>query len=238
MLKVSSLHNWISQLDKALRLQIDARMSERDFCHGESVYRQGDRAHCLYQVASGRVKVANYSPDGKELLFSILRAGDCFGEMSLIDAQPRLNHVSALGDTRLKLLAKADFLEFYDGFPEVAKSLNVMFCRRLRFSFHGMEGLSLMSVRERLAVSLLRFATRHESDLPSVEVSQEELGKMLNATRQSIGKELKYFESQGLIELRYGKVILCDVKALLRDYEILLGDEALSARYHDRPESR
>ncbi len=231
MIKVSHLHNWMQDLDADTVAEIQSKMILKLFSDEQLVYAQGDEADCLYQVRSGRVKVCNFSPEGKEIMFSALRPGDCFGEMSLIDQQPRFNHVSAMGDTQLALLSKVDFLNFYRSNRQVAQALNLMFCRRLRISFHGMEGLTLLGVRERVALSLMREADVDAAGVTSVDLSQELLGKMLNASRQSVGKELKFFEAQGWIRVQYGKILILDMAALEADYESHLGHQHILAGY-------
>ncbi len=233
VIKVSHLHNWMQDLDDELRARIQQKMISKTYDSGAVIYGQGDEASYLFQVKAGRVKVCNYSEEGKEILFSILRAGDCFGEMSLIDHQPRFNSVSAYGQTELNCLHRHDFLHFYQTCPQVAQALNLMFCRRLRITFNSVEGLTLMGVRERLAVTLLREADADDQGLMQVDLSQEMLGKMLNATRQSIGKELKYFESEGWIQLHYGKIQLIDRIALEQRYSEWLGQGQVLPDYSE-----
>ncbi len=223
MIKVSHLHNWMQDLDGEVRTRIQQKMVIKTYDSGAAIYSQGDEAFYLYQIKAGRVKVCNYSEDGKEILFSILRAGDCFGEMSLIDHQPRFNSVSAYGETELNCLNRQDFHYFYQTCPQVSQALNLMFCRRLRITFNSVEGLTLMGVRERLALTLLREADEDDQGQIQIDLSQEMLGKMLNATRQSIGKELKYFESEGYIQLHYGKIQLIERAALEQRYSGWLG---------------
>lgn len=231
MVKVSHLHNWMQNLDSSTVTAINSKMTFKQFSDEQIVYAQGDEADCLYQVKSGRVKVCNYSAEGKEIMFTALRPGDCFGEMSLIDQQPRFNHVSAMGETQLAILSKTDFLNFYQNNSAIAQALNLMFCRRLRISFHGMEGLTLLGVRERVALSIMREAETDAEGVTSVDLSQEMLGRMLNASRQSVGKELKFFESQGWIRVQYGKILVLDMAAFEADYESYLGHEHVLAGY-------
>ena len=231
VVKVSHLHNWMQDLDEGLRAKIQNRMTLRNYDDGEVIYRQGDEGNHLYQIKSGRVKVCNYSADGKEILFGVLRSGDCFGEMSLIDQQSRFNYTIAFGKLELALLSRADFFNLYEQNPQVSQALNLMFSRRLRISSNGMLGLTLMGVRERLALTLLREGVADGEGNVSVDLSQEMLGKMLNAARQSVGKELKFFESQGWIQVQYGKILICDLEALSTNYESLLGQEPLLADY-------
>ena len=231
MVKVSHLHNWMQELDETLRSDIQQLMTSRSYRDGEVIYRQGDEGNHLYQIKSGRVKVCNYSADGKETLFGVLRSGDCFGEMSLVDQQPRFNYVIAFGELELALLSRTDFLRLYQNHPQVSQALNLMFCRRLRISSNGMLGLTLMGVRERLALTLLREGVEDDAGVINVDLSQEILGKMLNAARQSVGKELKFFESKGWIRVQYGKIVICDLDALRTNYESLLGQDSLLADY-------
>lgn len=231
MVKVSHLHNWMQDLDDSVVAEIQNKMTIKSFVNEQLIYDQGDEADCLYQIKSGRVKVCNYSSDGKEIMFSALRSGDCFGEMSLIDHQPRFNHVSAMGDTQLAILSKPDFLHFYQNNSAISQALNLMFCRRLRITFHGMEGLTLQGVRERLASTILREAAEDTDGVLRVDLSQEILGKMLNASRQSVGKELKFFESKGWIRVQYGKILILDLAAFESNYESHLGQGHVLAGY-------
>ena len=56
---------------------------------------------------------------------------------------------------------------------------------------------------------------------------------MLGESRQSISKELKALEGEGVIELRYGKIYLLDVPSLNDKYEDLMGMEQIAAVYDD-----
>src|SRR5258707_3992336 len=63
---------------------------------GSAVMHEGDTADCLYVVLSGRLKVMVGEADGKETILSIIGAGEFFGEMGLIDDNPRSASVVAI----------------------------------------------------------------------------------------------------------------------------------------------
>src|SRR5213078_2285869 len=63
----------------------------------------------LFEVAKGQVKVVLIGEDGREVILSVLGEGDFFGEMSLIDEEPRSAHVIAMEDSTLYVLRREDF---------------------------------------------------------------------------------------------------------------------------------
>lgn len=80
---------------------------------GEAVFREGDSAREMYVVLDGEVEVLKSSRRGRPTRIAILGPGDCFGEMSLIDVQPRSAMVRALGPTRLLRVASEDLDALY-----------------------------------------------------------------------------------------------------------------------------
>ena len=68
---------------------------------GESIFKEGDPAREMYVVLDGEIEVLKKSRRGRETRVAILGPNDCFGEMSIIDMQPRSATVRALGPARL-----------------------------------------------------------------------------------------------------------------------------------------
>ncbi len=68
---------------------------------GDLVFREGDPAREMYVVLDGEIEVLKKSRRGRETRVAILGPNDCFGEMSIIDMQPRSATVRALGPARL-----------------------------------------------------------------------------------------------------------------------------------------
>jgi CRP-like cAMP-binding protein len=69
---------------------------------GEVVFREGDpHGREMYVVLDGEIEVSRRSRKGRDMRMAILGPGDCFGEMSVIDMQPRSATVRALGPCRL-----------------------------------------------------------------------------------------------------------------------------------------
>lgn len=80
---------------------------------GDAIFREGDPAREMYVVLDGEIEVLKNSRRGRSTRIAILGPGDCFGEMSLIDVQPRSAMVRALGPTRLLRITTEDLDALY-----------------------------------------------------------------------------------------------------------------------------
>ena len=84
-----------SKLTEAQLEQLISLVEPKDFCRDETIILEKDESvQALYLIASGEVKVYMTDSDGKETILSLLGRGD-FGEMSLIDGEPRSASVKA-----------------------------------------------------------------------------------------------------------------------------------------------
>ena len=74
---------------------------------GTPVISEGEQAVSMFIVAEGELEVSKRGQSGVELRLAVLRRGDCVGEMSLIDIQPRSATVRSLGPAALYVLTHA-----------------------------------------------------------------------------------------------------------------------------------
>jgi len=80
---------------------------------GDAVFREGDPAREMYVVLDGEMEVLKKSRRGRETRVAILGPNDCFGEMSIIDMQPRSATVRALGSAQLLRISTEDMDALY-----------------------------------------------------------------------------------------------------------------------------
>jgi CRP/FNR family transcriptional regulator, cyclic AMP receptor protein len=80
---------------------------------GTIIFREGDAALCLYVLIDGEVEVLKKSHAGREHRVAVLGPTDCFGEMSLIDVQPRSATVRTVAPARLLRMTSEDFDHLY-----------------------------------------------------------------------------------------------------------------------------
>ena len=104
------------------------------------------------------MKVVLIGEDGREVILSVLSDGDFFGEMALIDDEPRSAHVIAMKDSRLLVLRRDDFQQQIQALPSIALKVLKVLVRRLRRADAKIGGLVLLDVNGRVARLLLDLA--------------------------------------------------------------------------------
>lgn len=183
------------------------------------VFHAGEAGDSLYVLLSGKVKVSLLSADGKEAILSLMGAGDVFGEMSLLDGLPRSATVTSLEDCRLMQIGRQDFVQFLKRHADVALKLLAALSQRLRTTNNLVENLSFHHLPSRLARLLLDLGQRHGKPAPNgveigLRLSQEELGNLVGASRESVNKQLRAWADAGLLEYRQGAIVIRKVDAL------------------------
>ena len=128
---------------------------EKQYPKGSVILFEDDPGDSLFIVRAGRVKVVLVAEDGREVILGVLGVGEHFGELSLIDDQPRSAHVIAMEDTTLLVLRRDDFRRRVEAKPSVAWALLAELSRRLRRADGKIGGLVLLDVPGRIAQLLL-----------------------------------------------------------------------------------
>ena len=130
------------------------------FDDGTDIVAIGDPGHALYIVTSGEVQVL-YPARSGEFELARLGAGECFGEMALLNDKPRSATVRAVGPVEALLLDKADFDRVLMETPRLAVRLLTTLSQRIRNADEQISGLSDKALRDPLT-SLLNRRAFHE----------------------------------------------------------------------------
>lgn len=204
-------------LDDILR-HIRARKYDR----GTVIFHKDDPGSLLYIILSGTVKIFVPSSEGKELVLSILAAGDFFGELSLFDGEPRSATAEALEDgTQTLILPREAFLTLVRQHPQLATQIITLLSHRLRSADVLAQDACLLDLPGRLARRLLELAERHgHSDgkmlIVDLRLTQSELAALVGATRVATNRQIQRLQQRGLIRWEPARITVLDVKALQR----------------------
>ncbi len=183
------------------------------------VINQGVSGRDMFFVVSGHQRVSVLSDDGKEISFGVLGKNDYFGELSLLDGRRQTATVTAIDDCVLLLLGYPRYKHLLQVHPHSATQLLthllVTMAERLRATDGLYQDSVFLDVAARLAKFLLRLSTptgdsESGKRLLDIELSQYELGTLVNASRESVNKQLRDWESQGIIDMNKGKTIILE----------------------------
>ncbi len=186
---------------------------------GQAIFRKGDEGTALYVLKTGRIKIVLPSSLGDEIIVSIFSEGDFFGEMSLLDGEPRSADAIAIEPCELFILSRNDFLAFLQANLSGVKSILALLSQRLRRTDDFLEDVCFLNISDRLTKALLELAKAHgkkDGGKTSIDLTltQKELGDLVGATRESVNKELKYLREEGLIATEGNKITIINMKKL------------------------
>src|SRR3954468_24874861 len=130
----------------------------RSYRRGEVIFHQGDPGDSLHFLTDGRVKVVLDAETGEEAVIAILGPGDCFGELALIDGEPRSATVETLEAVQTLSLSRPDFMAFIRDNPQTAERLLVTLAGMVRRTDESMADLVFLDLEGRLVKKLLELA--------------------------------------------------------------------------------
>jgi CRP/FNR family cyclic AMP-dependent transcriptional regulator len=181
------------------RLSLAAR--ERSYPKNSVILFQNDPGDALYLVLTGQVKIVLTAEDGREVILSVRSQGDFFGEMSLIDEEPRSAHVIAMEDARLLVLRREDFLRCLREMPEIATGLLRSLCKRLRQADSKIGSLVLLDVPGRVARLLLEMADENDGTTITQRLTHHMIAQMIGSSRETVSRTMRDLTSNGHIEV-------------------------------------
>jgi len=190
-----------------------AAISKRHKFNGDHVvFFEGSHSDSLYVIVSGSVKIYQKAQDGREKILCVLGPGEFFGELSLFDtAAKRSASVRARTDCELAVITYERFRDLMQAAPGQLLPLIGQIARRLRAASQKLGNLAFVDVAGRIARALLDLAADSEAithpDGMLVRITREELGRLVNCSREMAGRVLLDLQQQGLIEV-HGKSIV------------------------------
>jgi CRP-like cAMP-binding protein len=219
-------------MNPAVRQAYDEAVAHRRLAQGQVIYLHGDDATEMYRIVSGTVRLLTARSDGREVVFLRFGPGDCFGEASLIDREPRPQTAQAVTDVELEVLGGGAFAKLRSGHRNFDEALLRLLSRQMRFANKLFIDLSLNDlvgrVARRLVEAAMAFGERDE-DGSSLEfhLSQAEIASMVGASRQSVNRALQQLQAMGVISTEYSGIRVHDL-ARLRDLAALGDDEIVA----------
>ena len=185
---------------------------------GQTIFEAGESGHALYLIRSGRVKIAHCNLDGKEKVLAYLNPGEIFGEMSLVDEEPRSATATAVDEVTLHALYLEEYWGLVRRYPRVAHNLARIIARRLREMNHEVEVLTFEEARGRIAYALLKLH-RHRFGEPTargrrMSLTHRELADLAGTSRETATRVLNQFHERGLVHAGPRTIELLDTRGL------------------------
>ncbi len=107
-------------------------LTVREEPSGTPLFYRGDPGDAMYLIETGRVRISVKDADGHDATLAEFRDGEFFGEMAILDEQPRSADATIVADTRLAVLSRDDFRAFLHKNPDIALGMLTAMTYRLR----------------------------------------------------------------------------------------------------------
>jgi CRP-like cAMP-binding protein len=199
--------------------RIAALATRRAYEEGAIIFMRGDPGDSLCGVVSGRVRISVSRPGGKEVFLNIMIPGETFGEIALLDGEPRTATATAMVRTELFVIPRDQFLCLLESESQLAAHLIQLLCRRVRWTAQLMEDSALLTVPARLAKRLLSLSLLHGRQTAvgtKLSISQEELAQFLGLSRQIVNQHLQGWKAKGWVVAGRGNMTIANRLALGR----------------------
>jgi CRP/FNR family cyclic AMP-dependent transcriptional regulator len=207
-----------SGLSSEERAAIVARARMRTFNAGETVFTIGSPGDQMMAVLSGAVRISVPSPDGKELLLTIIQPGEVFGELAVLDGKERSADAIAENACTLAILHRHDVLSFFERNPSAWPKLVEVLCQRLRRTDQVLAEVALLQLPVRLAKMMLRLLELRADSVSAkgakIQFSQRELANMVGGTRESVNRCIRNWQRSGIVKISEGSIVVTNQAAL------------------------
>lgn len=183
----------------------------REYKTGEMVFREGEPGNFLLGVISGNINIHAASGDGQSLNLNRICPGEVIGEIAFLDGGPRTASGEATETTVCFAIPRPPFQRLLRERSELAEQLLQLVCQRVRWTSERVTELAFLTPQARLCRRLLHLA----ADGGTVEISQMELARFLNVSRQVVNGYLRYWQESGAVKLSRGQIEVTSAEGLL-----------------------
>jgi CRP/FNR family transcriptional regulator, cyclic AMP receptor protein len=209
------LNEFLESAEQTGRVQLTSNEREvNTYKKKQSLYTEGQRPVAVYFIIEGKVKVSRTNEDLKELITNIYGPGDFFGYTSILEETNYKDNAEILEDAELMLIPRKDFLELINNDATVARQFIRLLTHNIMEKEESLLNLAYSSLRKKVANGLIQVLTKFKDGKGALEISRENLANIIGSATESLIRTLSDFKSEGLIDIKHGKIIIVDEKKL------------------------
>jgi len=192
---------------------INNMCTRESYFAGHVLFREGDPGSVFYMVISGSVKIYTSNAEGQEKILSIMKAGDSFGELALIDQEPRSASAQVMEDAVLYALRRDHFLSLLKANFEITVGIMKELSARLRETNRQVHDLVFLDERSRITKSLVKIAARDgqrdgQQIYFMVGLNYDELAQLAGVKKDTLLQVLREFQDRKVLQISSDHFVL------------------------------
>lgn len=204
----------LSSLSASERSLFDEYTESLTFKKGKLIFYEGGIPTGVFLVGSGRAKIYKTGLDGKDQIFYVYKAGDLLGYHALLCNEQYEDSCEALEDCKILFISKPNFEKLIEEVPRLNQLLIQNMSHEFGVLVNTITVLAQKPLRERLALWLLILHEKY--DQGHISLPREDLANLIGTARESLGRLLKEFKEEQLIEIHGRSIVCLDTGKLLK----------------------
>ncbi len=168
------------------------RKRDRIFC-------EGDPGYTLYIIISGLIAIERMGSDSAAVHIATRGPGDFFGELSMLDGEPRSADAAVIQDAQVLTLSHNSFMELIGNHPALARSVLVTLAKRLRAAAEYAATGRGMDLPARIFLLMADMVKSTGDDQSVVYVTQSEIAEKVGAVRTSVNRAISKLRDAGVL---------------------------------------
>ncbi len=205
----------LADLPDEILATLATQLHIKEYKKNETVVLKGQPSSELFFLFKGRLKVVDYSENGKEIAFMHINAGSHFGELALIDSKPRSASIVTTEPSMVAYLPSTDAKKLMYTNPSVSEKLLTQLASIIRQNNERIMLLGSASATNRINILLLKYAKQDDQNLIIEKLpTQNEIATMTNTTRETVSRTLAQLTEKGLIKKEGKRIIIISPKEL------------------------
>lgn len=185
---------------------------------GAMLFYEGGIPTGIFQLKQGRAKKFKRGFSGQEQIFYIYTADDVLGYHALLGEERYQDSCEALEDLEANFIAKDNFLSLLNEIPRLKQAVIKNISHEFGVLANTIAVLAQKDQNARLAIFLLLLEHRFNQDsenLTGIDLSRDDLANLIGTSRESLGRSLKQFKEDGLIETDKRTIYITNKERLL-----------------------
>lgn len=212
----------LKALSKEEKQKLDNLAVMRHVPNKQVLYFPADSSSSIYLLKAGKVKVSRMSPDGKEIVLTILGPGEIFGELGIIGQQEREEIAEVTDDAIICVIGIKELQDMMKGNPKFKMEILKFIGFRLKRVQNQLESLIFKSAEQRIRSLIKEQAQVHGRAIAGDEnqfelklgLTHENIAKLAATSRQTVTTQLRELERSGIIKYDRKRIYIKDLRRL------------------------
>jgi CRP-like cAMP-binding protein len=198
-----------------------ARKTQQVYKKGEIIFREGAYPAGIYYIVNGKAKKYKVDTEGREQIIYVANTGELLGYHAILSQDNYPDSAAVLEESTIAFIPKEDFLEAIDQSDTLNRRLLKTLSHEFAVLANSLTLFAQRSVRERLALQLIvireKYKVNFEPGMPvEINMGRDDLASLVGTARENVVRMLSEFREEGTITTKGRKIIVLDVKKLIK----------------------